>query len=66
MEGKKLKIFRKFHSNLLKRTFQVKGEGSCIRLSVVEKTLKEVIDECCEEEKVTIYDFWGQEVRGFE
>ena len=66
MDGKKLKIFRKFQSNLLKRAFTVPNDGSCVRLSVAEKVLREAIAECCEEEQPTIYDFWGQEVRGLE
>lgn len=60
------KIFKKFQSDLMKRAFNIEDEGSCVRLSVAERVLREAIDECCEikEETTPIYDFWGQEVRG--
>ena len=59
------KIFGKYQSDLMKRSFVVKGEGSCLRLSVVEKILKAALSECaeeCQEEPEPIYDFWGQKV----
>jgi len=49
---------------LLKRVFSVAKDGSCVRLSVAEKALKEAIDEACDycEKPQRIYDFWGQEI----
>lgn len=60
------KIFKKFQSNLMKRAFNIEEEGSCVRLSVAERVLRDAIEECCntEEEETPIYDFWGQEIRG--
>lgn len=66
MNSKKIKeIFGKYQSDLLKRSFIIEGEGSCLRLSVVEKILRSAISECseeCVEEPEPIYDFWGQKV----
>lgn len=60
------KKFKKFQSDLMKRAFNIEDEGSCVRLSVAEKVLREAIRECCdsEEESTPIYDFWGQDIRG--
>ena len=58
------KIFRKYQCDLLKRVFSVAKDGSCVRLSVAEKALKEAIDEACDccSKPPKIYDFWGQEI----
>lgn len=58
------RIFRKHQCDLLKRVFSVAKEGTCIRLAVAEKVLKEAIDEACSNcnKPTKIYDFWGQEI----
>jgi hypothetical protein len=63
-KGIKDKIFRKYQCDLLKRVFSVAKDGSCVRLSVAEKALKEAINEACDycEKPQRIYDFWGQEI----
>jgi ribosomal protein L28 len=60
------KIFKKFQSDLMKRAFNIEDEGSCVRLSVAERVLRDAIEECCdvEEETTPVYGFGGQEVRG--
>lgn len=57
-------IFMKYQCDLLKRVFSVAKDGSCVRLSVAEKALKEAINEACDycEKPQTVYDFWGQEI----
>lgn len=39
------KVFGKYQSVILKRTFTVKGDGACIRTSVAEKALLDAIKE---------------------
>lgn len=57
-------IFKKYQCDLLKRVFSVVKDGTCVRLSVAEKVLKEAIDEACDycEKPQIVYDFWGQEI----
>jgi hypothetical protein len=64
LKGIKDKIFRKYQCDLLKRVFSVVKDGTCVRLSVAEKVLKEAIDEACDycEKPQTLYDFWGQPI----
>lgn len=39
------KAFVKYQSDILKRTFTVKGDGACVRTSVAEKALLDAIKE---------------------
>lgn len=63
-KGIKDKIFRKYQCDLLKRVFNVAKDGTCVRLAVAEKVLKEAINEACSNcnKPTKIYDFWGQEI----
>ena len=56
-------IYKKYISDLMKRAFVLKGEGSCVRLSVAQEVLRDALQECYDERSSLVYDFWGQEVK---
>lgn len=39
------KIFKRYQSDLLKRTFSVKGDGMVVRLDVAEKALRNGVED---------------------
>lgn len=44
----KKEIYKSCQSDLLKRVFSIKGEGSVVKLEVAEKALRRALDEVFE------------------
>ena len=56
-------IYRKFQAEILKRSFEVKNEGMCVRLSVVEDVLRRALEEQAKINEFKATDWWAQPIQ---